>query len=249
MNILIVNDDGIQSEGLQILVKRLSEEHKVYVLAPDSNRSAVSHHYSVFSPTTIKKYAENQWACSGFPSDCANIAITSNLFDVKFDVCLSGINDGPNLGTDIVYSGTCAGARQAVFDKVPGIALSVDPIDYIKPCKYQAMADFAAKNLEALIKLTNTEGPRIFVNVNAASLDSYKGVKFGNELCARVYKDKINVVEEDGFLKSHIIPGRGVDEYSPTCDYNIIRQGYVCVSRIYADPVSTDVLEGVSFKL
>ena len=249
MNILIVNDDGFQSEGLQVLAKRLSEEHKVYVLAPDSNRSAVSHHYSVFNSNTIKKYAENQWACSGFPADCTSIALTSNLFDIKFDVCISGINDGPNLGTDIVYSGTCAGARQAVFDNVPGIALSVDPVDYSKPVKYQAMADFAAKNLETLIKLSNVSNPRIFVNVNAASLDSYKGVKFGDELCVRIYKDKINVIQEDGALKSHIVPGHGVDEYSSTCDYSIIRQGYVCVSRIYADPVCTDVLEALSFKL
>ena len=170
MNILIVNDDGIQSEGLQVLAKRLSEEHKVYVLAPDSNRSAVSHHYSVFNSNT-------------------------------------------------------------------------------KPVKYQAMADFAVKNLETLIKLSNVSNPRIFINVNAASLDSYKGVKFCDELCVRIYKDKINVTQEDGALKSHIVPGHGVDEYSSTCDYSIIRQGYVCVSRIYADPVCTDVLEGLSFKL
>lgn len=249
MNILLVNDDGIQSEGIQVLYKRLSKEHKVFVLAPDSNRSAVSHHISIFNKNTIKSYCENQWTCSGFPADCANIGLTSDLFDVKFDVCLSGINAGPNLGTDIVYSGTCAGARQAILNKIPGIALSLDPIDWSKPIKYEAMADFAAKNLDTLISLVSLDAPRIFVNVNAASLDSYKGVKTGEELCIRNYKDRIKIEDKGEFKESHLLPITGNDTYSQTCDHSIIRDGYICVNRVYADPVCSQVLEGLAFKL
>ncbi|MCR5189461.1 MAG: 5'/3'-nucleotidase SurE [Treponema sp.] len=249
MNILLVNDDGIQSDGIQVLYKRLSKEHQVFVLAPDSNRSAVSHHISIFNKNILKKYDENQWTCSGFPADCASIGLTSDLFDIKFDVCISGINAGPNLGTDIVYSGTCAGARQAILNKIPGIALSVDPLDWSKPIKYEAMADFAAKNLENLMKLVSLEAPRIFVNVNAASLDSYKGVKLGEELCVRNYMDKIKIENKVDYSESHLLPGGGNETYSPTCDHSIIREGYICVNRVYAEPVCAQVLEGIAFKL
>lgn len=249
MNVLLTNDDGIESRGIKVLADRLSKDHNVYVLAPESNRSAVSHHISMMVPTSIKKHSERWYSCSGYPSDCACIGLTSDLFDVKFDVLISGINAGCNLGTDIVYSGTCGAARQGIFDGVPSIALSLDPIDWAKPFKYEALADFAAKNLEALMTLANLKKPRIFVNVNGASLDSYKGVVFGNEICVRNYNDKITIKRTDEGIKSNMEFGTNSEEYSEKCDTTIVHNGYVCVNRIYADPVCADIVDGVTFKL
>ena len=253
MNILIVNDDGIESDGIQILAERLQKKHKVCVLAPDVNRSAVSHYITMFRPNTLKKYKENQYCISGFPADCTCVGLESDLFGVKFDVVLSGINKGANLGTDIVYSGTCAGARQAVFSRVPGIALSIDPIDYERAeregYKYKALADFVAKNLETLISLSKTDEPRMFVNVNGASVNKYKGVKFGKSLCVRQYNDKFNVEEKDGVYISHFFPGRVCQDYGKESDVQIVHDGYICVNQIYADPVCNEVVDGISFKL
>lgn len=253
MNILLVNDDGIDCGGIQVLAERMSKEHNVFVLAPDVNRSAVSHYITMFKPNILKNCSEKQWCCSGYPADCTCVGLKSKLFGVDFDVVLSGINRGANLGTDIVYSGTCAGARQAIFSGVPGIALSIDPIDYnkaeIEGYKYGALADFVAKNLETLISLTRLSPPRMFVNVNGASLDKYKGVKFGKSLCIRQYNDSFNVTEENGTFVSHFFPGESVAEYECDSDVNIVRNGYICVNQIYADPVCNEVVDGISFKL
>ncbi|MCR4742244.1 MAG: 5'/3'-nucleotidase SurE, partial [Treponema sp.] len=158
MNILVTNDDGYDSSGLQTLVDVLSKEHKVYVLAPDRNRSAVSNHITMFNDTAITKIKDKVYSCQGYPADCAAIGLTSNLFDIKFDLLISGINLGGNLGTDIVYSGTCAAARQAVFDKVPAIALSIQPLSYNQgeiDYKFNTLAEFVLKNLEELKKLSS----------------------------------------------------------------------------------------------
>ena len=136
MKILLANDDGIEAKGIQVLAARLERDgHEVYVIAPDSNRSAVSHHITMYNVNTLKAAGKNRWACSGYPSDCVCIGLKSNLFDFKFDVVISGINEGANMGTDIIYSGTCGAARQAVLDGVPAIALSVDPDEWTLECR------------------------------------------------------------------------------------------------------------------
>ena len=105
MNLLITNDDGYEALGINVLAKELAKNHTVYVLAPSTNRSAVSHCLSVHNSLEVKKVADNVWTCSGFPADCVSIALQSSLFkDVKFDCVISGINKGPNLGTDIIFS-------------------------------------------------------------------------------------------------------------------------------------------------
>lgn len=253
MNILLANDDGIECNGIQVLAERLSKEHNVFMVAPESNRSAVSHHLTMFNATKLKKYKTNQWSCSGFPGDCAFIGISSDLFDEKIDVVVSGINAGANLGTDIVYSGTCGAARQAVLDGIPAIAVSVD-FDWDKitkdQVKYEAMADFIAKNLETLMALSSTAYPRIFVNVNGNSVDEYKGVKFTEELCVRTYGDGIRLEDtEDGKLAHYLVGGNKVRNYSPLSDAVAVENDYVSVSRVYADPMCTKAVDDLKFKL
>lgn len=255
MNILIVNDDGINCKGIHVLADRLSEKHNVYVLAPDKDCSAVSHHISIFKNknTVLKKYENNQWGCSGYPADCTFIGLESNFFKVKFDVVLSGINRGANLGTDIVYSGTCAGARQAVFNGVPGIALSIDIEDYSETkdedVKYDAMADFVEKNLETLISFARITEPRMFVNVNGGSLDSYKGVKFGKSLSLRRYDDSFEILGQGDVLSSRFCPGKNLTICNNDSDLDVVRNGYICINQIYADPVANEVVDGITFKL
>ena len=254
MKILLSNDDGIDAKGLQILATRLEKDgHEVYVIAPDSNRSAVSHHITMYNVNTLKEAGKNRWACSGYPSDCVCIGLKSDLFDFKFDVVISGINEGANMGTDIVYSGTCGAARQAVLDGVPGIALSVDPDEWTIECrkkiKYEAMADFAADNLKELIALASTDLPRLFVNVNGASRESYLGVKYCQSLCIRDYGDKLKIVEADGKLESHFVPGGALPREDENCDAFVVRNGYIAISRVYAEPLAAEIVDGMQFKL
>ena len=254
MNVLIVNDDGIESEGLRILAERVGKKHNVCVLAPDSNRSATSHHIVMFQDLELKQYKKNRWSCSGMPADCTCIGLKSDLFGVKFDVVLSGINCGPNLGTDIVYSGTCAGARQAVLNGVPGIAVSLDPIDWKKAkeegFKYVALADFVAANLETLASLSSEKYKGCFVNINAASENSYKGVKISNSLLVRDYKDDVEIIKNKAGFFSHLIPSDGYEKGNDKItDYKAVREGYIALSLVYAEPVAADVVDGISFKV
>lgn len=254
MKILLANDDGIEAKGIQVLAARLEKDgHEVYVIAPDSNRSAVSHHITMYNVNTLKEAGKNRWACSGYPSDCVCLGLKSNLFDFKFDLVISGINEGANMGTDIIYSGTCGAARQAVLDGVPAIALSVDPEEWTPECrakmKYEPLADFAAKNLDQLKALASTEVPRIFVNVNGASRDSYLGVKYCQSLCIRDYGDKLNIVDNNGVKESHFVPGGALPRKDEICDAYVVKEGYIAVSRVYAEPLAAEIVDGMQFKL
>ncbi len=254
MNILLTNDDGIEAKGLIVLAERFEKAgHSVYVIAPDSNRSAVSHHITMYNTNILKKTGLKSWACSGYPSDCVCIGLKSDLFDFKFDAVISGINEGANMGTDIIYSGTCGAARQAVLDGVPGIALSVNPEEWTPECrknmKYEAMADFAVNNLKELIALASTEVPRLFVNVNGASRDSYLGVKYCKALCIRDYGDRLKILDNNGVSESHFVPGGAVAREDKDCDAYTVKEGYIAISRVYAEPLAAQIVDAIQFKV
>lgn len=262
MNLLITNDDGYEGIGLRILARTLMKKHNVYIIAPDSNRSAVSQHITMFSQLKVRKvetedFKDNMWLCSGYPADCVGVGLTSNLLDVKFDAVVSGINIGANMGTDIIYSGTCGAARQAVLTGIPAIAVSLDPIDWGKAeregFKFEALAEFICNNVEKLAPLCSLSKPRTFVNVNAASLDSYKGYVFTDDLCLRNYHDSINLVEnpdEKGSLISEFKPGEGGNTVSPeTGDFYNVQKGFISISVVYADPLCTAAVSGLKLDL
>lgn len=254
MKILIANDDGYEAEGLKVLAEYLSKDNDVYIVAPAGNRSAVSNCITMYNPTNINKINDNTWSCSGYPADCAAIGIQSDLFDFKFDAVISGINFGANMGTDIIYSGTCAVARQAVLNGIPGIAVSVDPVDWetvhVEGFKFKAIADFVAKNLKVLVNLAKVDAPKAFVNVNGASLDKYKGVKTTSKLCVREYNDRLKIVpvSENNFTTEYVF-GKHIPSIAPDSDLDLCRQGFVVVSRVLAEPICLDIVDGINFSL
>lgn len=246
--VLVTNDDGIDGEGLKVLVDSLRSVCDVYVLAPDSNRSAVSSKITMWKKLDFHKHDEGVYSCSGMPADCVICALKSPLFGIKFDAIVSGINAGPNMGTDVVYSGTCAAARQAVLMGVPGIAVSLESefLDYSNDgFNYKPLADFTANNLDELISLCDGE---VFVSLNATSADSYKEAEFASG-CIRDYGDKVSIKSEgEDLLSGHCTSdGLSVTGESDS-DYNIARSGKIAVSLIYAEPVLKRTKQSVKFK-
>ena len=246
--ILITNDDGIDGQGLHVLADALRLVADVYILAPDSNRSAVSSKITMGRRLSYQKRGENAYACSGTPADCVISALASLLFPFKFDAVFSGINAGPNMGTDVVYSGTCAAARQAVLMGVPGIAVSLESefLDYASDgFDYRAIAEFCAKNIDELISLCTGE---VFVSLNATSADRYKEAVFASG-CVRDYGDKVLFDEPEsnesfsGQCESEGISVSGKAD----SDYNIARSGKIAVSLIYAEPVLKEMGEKIDF--
>ena len=244
--ILVTNDDGIDGEGLKVLVDSLKKVCDVYILAPDSNRSAVSSKITMDRRISYHKHGDGVYSCSGMPADCVISAFTSPLFDFKLDAVVSGINAGPNVGTDVIYSGTCAAARQAVLMGVPGIAVSLESeyFDYAGDgFNFKPLADFTANNLDELIALCTGE---VFVSLNATSADSYKEAVFASG-CIRDYGDRVELEGKEpeltGFCTTDKISVTGGND----SDYNIARSGKIAVSLIYAEPVLKKVNGGVKF--
>ena len=124
MKILISNDDGYQSEGIQTLVRYLSVGHEVTVMAPNENKSAASSSLTLNKPLKPSKINANTYIIDATPSDCVHLALCGFLED-KFDLVVTGINFGPNLGDDVIYSGTVAGAIEGRFLGLPSVAFSL----------------------------------------------------------------------------------------------------------------------------
>ena len=123
MNILVSNDDGYQAPGIKALTQALSEIGKIWVVAPTRNCSASSSALSVNRPISVKCISAKHYAVEGTPSDCVHLALTGML-PVTFDLVVSGINCGANLGDDVIYSGTVAAAIEGRFLGLPSIAIS-----------------------------------------------------------------------------------------------------------------------------
>ncbi len=263
MKILLTNDDGYDAPGINVLRERLMDDnHEVYVMAPATNQSGKSQSINISGKMKVRAIDENFFSCAGTPADCVMTAIHGHLFE-RPDMILSGINRGPNLGLDILYSGTCGAARQGVLLGIPSAALSVMfPDDEIFGSEsdgdYQAMADFAAKNLKAFARLSNTalglKMPKdrcVFVNVNGMAGDKpYKGGKMAGVSFREYVGDKVDFEEAGEGLYERIFSGGKVisssREYS---DYEACVDGYAAVSRLYAEPVAAQALDGIEFKV
>nr|MCU0240311.1 5'/3'-nucleotidase SurE [Pyrinomonadaceae bacterium] len=126
VRILITNDDGIHSKGIAELEKALTPIADVFVVAPDSEMSGAAHSLTLARPLRIRQIDERHWTVDGTPTDCVVLALHQILSaKEKPHICVSGINHGPNLGEDVTYSGTVAGALESTILGVTGIAFSL----------------------------------------------------------------------------------------------------------------------------
>lgn len=148
VNILLTNDDGVRADGLAVLASRLADLGTVHVVAPDRERSCTGHAFTMHEPLRVDRVAPHWYAVSGTPADCAYLGI----FELcpTPDLVVSGINHGYNLGSDVFYSGTVAGAVEAALHNIPAIAVSMG---------YAAGADFgpAAALVHALATTVQRE--------------------------------------------------------------------------------------------
>jgi 5'-nucleotidase len=124
VNILLSNDDGYNAEGLVCLARHLRPVGRITIVAPDRNRSGASNSLTLDAPLRITTVEEGVYAVNGTPTDCVHLAVTG-LLDEEPDMVVSGINHGPNLGDDVLYSGTVAAAMEGRFLGLPAVAISL----------------------------------------------------------------------------------------------------------------------------
>ena len=128
MRILISNDDGYQSPGLRVLAQALAQVGEVTVVAPDRDRSGASNSLTRTVPIRAQRLEDGLFRVEGTPTDCVHLAITG-LLEQEPDMVVAGINHGPNLGDDVIYSGTVAAATEGRFLGLPAMAVSIDAFE------------------------------------------------------------------------------------------------------------------------
>lgn len=193
MKILISNDDGIAANGIRCLAEVLAKQHDVYVIAPDRERSAAGHSLTLHTPIRVEEVeaynnVKRAWVTTGTPGDCVKIGINAILSkDEQPDLVISGINHGPNLGADILYSGTVSCAMEGAMLGFRSIAMSLASMKY----EYEDFR-FSAKFVNSLIpKLSEFNFPKksiLNVNVPALDEDDIAGVAI-TELGGRIFTD------------------------------------------------------------
>ncbi len=179
MKLLISNDDGIFAPGIRALANTLAEAgHDISVVCPDRERSATGHGLTLHDPIRAEVVesgfhpAVKAWACSGTPSDCVKLGLWA-LLDSKPDYVLSGINQGSNLGTDVLYSGTVSAAMEGVIEGIPGIAFSLTSF----ACReFAPAAKFAQQLMEQLAENPLPQLMLLNVNVPPVPWEAIAGV-------------------------------------------------------------------------
>jgi 5'-nucleotidase len=175
--ILLTNDDGIEAEGLTTLEAALMDLAHIVVVAPDQERSAVSHGLTFHSPLVAKETKPHHYVLNGTPADCVIYALR-HLFVMPPDLVISGINHGANLGDDIMYSGTVAGAREASHHGVPSIAVSQAYDE--KPIRFKAGAEYIRDLIAAVLR--NGLFGEICLNINIP-IGKIKGMRITRQGC------------------------------------------------------------------
>lgn len=244
MNILITNDDGIRADGIRELAKELSKTHNIYVVAPETQKSATGHAITIHDPIMINNEYINDNICaysiSGTPADCVKIGIEALFKDINIDMVISGINNGPNLGTDVIYSGTVSAAIEGFIQNKPSIAFSLNEFNVSKEI-YRQVSKYASK-------IVNDIKDKLYIlsdcilNVNIPNKE-VKGTKI-TRLGERKYE---NLLDErvSPYGKRYFWIGGKVKELKqePNSDITAIEEGYITITPINIDMTNNKKIE------
>jgi len=236
--ILLTNDDGIHSAGLQALADQLQSLGRVAVVAPDRERSAIGHALTLHAPLRAEEIAPQRWAVSGTPTDAVSLGLQALLLE-KPDLVISGINKGGNMGDDLTYSGTVAAAMEATLMGVPAMAISLAGQSF----KYD---DFvvAAKVACQLATLVLEHGlpADTFINVNVPDSKPL-GIRLTRQ-GKRIYEDAV-VQNRDPRGRSYYWIGAGALGFQDLqgTDFHAVHNGYVSVTPLHLDLTNYAAME------
>lgn len=239
IRILVSNDDGINSEGLDALVVALKELGEVIVVAPDRDQSASSHSLSLHRPLRMDRIANNVYTVDGTPTDCINLAVNGILRNDKPDLIVSGINKGANLGDDITYSGTVSAAIEGTLLKIPSVAVSLDAR---KDFHFETAAGYSVSISEYVLSNGLPEGILLNVNIPNISKDTVRGLKITKQ-GKRIYDEPV-VEKVDPRGKQYFWIGGDELDYEDIDESDIVsvNEGYVSVTPIKLDLTDYDYL-------
>lgn len=231
LRILVSNDDGYRAEGLECLAVALRALARVTVVAPDRNRSGASNSLTLDVPLRVHEYGERMYYVNGTPTDCVHLAI-SGLFDFEHDMVVSGINDGANLGDDVLYSGTVAAAIEGRFLGLPTIAISLVARD----ARHFQTAARIASELVMRLRRSPLHGSMI-LNVNVPDLpyEQLRGIR-ATRLGYRHRSAPVIRARDPRNRDVYWVgpAGEGADTAEGT-DFHAVAEGYVSVTPLQVD--------------
>ncbi|MCL6232708.1 MULTISPECIES: 5'/3'-nucleotidase SurE [Acinetobacter] len=254
MNILIANDDGVFAPGIQALAHALRPLGRVVIVAPESERSGFSSALTLDRPLRPVEIAPNMWAVNGTPADCVYLSM-NGLFDFEFDLVVSGINSGANLGDDVLYSGTVGAAFEGRLMKQPALAVSLagpnvrsynNPEDYAVAAQW--VHDFIANGLPAL-------PARHIFNINIPDVAELQGTKVtyqGRRLQSKPITSHVDPRGRQVYwigLAGEAVaePKKGLTDIES--DFFAVANGYVSVTPIQMDATNYEILNNLHAEL
>lgn len=252
MRILVTNDDGVDAKGIAVLHRAAKQVwDDVVVVAPAGQKSAISHAITIHDPLRARQLGDDVYAVSGTPADCVLVALGHLCADSQPQLVLSGINQGPNLGLDVYYSGTVAGAREGLIQGIPAVAFSlVGPVTY-------PFDDIEPVVVHLLERVRDEGVPRgCLLNVNIplpgtaqlagpglAGVAGIAGVRV-TSLGHRAYSDEI-IVREDPRGRPYVWIGGSFPQMEQVdgTDCHAVLDGYVSVTPIELETTSFRALD------
>jgi 5'-nucleotidase len=231
MKILVSNDDGVYAQGIMTLVESLNELGEIYVVAPDRNRSGASNSLSLSHPIRTKTLPNGFISVEGTPTDCVHIALTGMLESTP-DMVVSGINEGGNLGDDILYSGTVAAAMEGRYLGLPAMAISLCGE---RPIEYGTAASVAIKLIKRL--RSDPLPAQIILNINVPNLplDQIRGFQV-TRLGTRHGAEPVVFDHDPRGKPIYWIGPPGLEQDAgPGTDFYAISHNYVSITPLHID--------------
>jgi 5'-nucleotidase len=237
--ILVTNDDGVHSDGIHALAAALARLGDVTVVAPHIEASAIGHALTLRRPLRMERLRERVYEVDGTPTDCVNIAITQ-IFKGRPDLIVSGINKGYNLGDDVTYSGTVAGAFEGALLGVASIAVSLERSEGAYDFSHAAAA--AAAMADAVLE--RGLPAQSFLNINVP-----KGRPRGTRVTVQGKRNHVTVVAEriDPRGRAYYWIEEGENHWEPhdRSDFQAVRDGYVSVTPLQPDLTAHDAVPAI----
>lgn len=241
--ILCTNDDGIHAKGLGLLADTASRLGDVTIVAPDRQQSASSHSLTLHRPLRATPTGDGQYVIDGTPTDCVLIAV-NQLLDAPPDFVLSGVNHGPNMGEDVLYSGTVAAAMEGTILGIPAVAISFRGDDDEMLVEYGPILE---RILTTLIGRPDFP-PETFFNVNLPAIpaDQVQGIRI-TTLGRRVYADSLTRREDPAGREYYWIGG-GVSSWSgrDDSDFRAVDSSYISITPLHLDLTNYDLIQEVN---
>lgn len=236
MKILLSNDDGVYAEGLRVLADSLRELGTIKVVAPDRNRSGASNSLTLDRPVRVKSVGDGIISVEGTPTDCVHLAITG-LLERRPSMVVSGINDGGNLGDDILYSGTVAAAIEGRSLGLPAIAISLaERSKRVAAVQHYATAGEVARRLvKRLLAAPLPANSILNVNVPNVPLEALEGFEVTRLGTRHQAERTIAQLDPRGHTVYWVGPAGPEEDAGPGTDFYAINSGRVSITPLQVD--------------